>query len=404
MHYIEKKSKFAELKVLRYLCSLKIKDIIGASSLSERHIESELMIEQIGIRNYKSIRKALIPLHKINILIGENGAGKSNFISFFEMVKSLYDQRLGAYMLSNGGMNAQLYRGLKYSKSIEGLIDYDNKNAFFFRLCPGVGDKAYIEETGDFFNAKEISSKEYGSWNKMIWDKAVEESEISEKKYYRANYIRTLLKSFIVYHFHDTSRTSPMRQPCNIGDNSTLRHDASNLPAILLRLKQSDPTAYRLIESTVKSVAPYFKRFRLTPMLTDDTRIKLEWEEQDSDMYLDASSLSDGTLRFIALATLLLQSQMPETIILDEPELGLHPAAMVKLAAMIKRASVKSQIIVATQSVELISNFSIDNLIVVGREDNQSTFYRLNEEDFSQWLEEYSVGELWEKNIIGGRP
>ena len=362
------------------------------------------MIEQIGIYNYKSIHNALVPLRNINILIGENGAGKSNFISFFEMVKAMYDQRLGAYMLSNGGINAQLYRGVKYSNSIEGIIDYDNTNAFFFTLCPGVGDKAYIEETGDYFNSKNYSTKCYSLWNKMTWDKAVEESQISESKYPRAKYIRTLLESFIVYHFHDTSKTAPMRQPCQVGDNVTLRHDASNLPAILLKLQQTDISAYRLIEATVRSVAPYFKRFRLAPMQTDASRIRLEWEEQDTDMYLDALSLSDGTLRFIALATLLLQTKLPETIIIDEPELGLHPAAMVKLSAMIKRASTKTQIIIATQSINLISNFSIDDLIVVGRDNNQSTFHRLNKEDFSQWLDEYSVGELWEKNIIGGRP
>lgn len=362
------------------------------------------MIEQIGIYNYKSIRNALIPLRKINILIGENGAGKSNFISFFEMVKALYDQRLGAYMLSNGGINAQLYHGVKYSKSIRGIIDYDNTNAFFFTLCPGVGDKAYIESSGDFFNTKRLSTKDYSLWNITGWDKNVEESRISEYKYPRAKYIRALLESFIVYHFHDTSKTSSMRQPCPIGDNATLRHDASNLPAVLFRLQQTDISAYRLIEATVRSVAPYFKRFKLAPMMTDQSRIKLEWEEQDSDMYLDASSFSDGTLRFIALATLLLQTKLPETIIIDEPELGLHPAAMVKLSAMIKKASNNAQIIVATQSVGLISNFSIDDLIVVGRYENQSTFHRPDKEKFSQWLEEYSIGELWEKNIIGGRP
>ncbi len=362
------------------------------------------MIEKIGICNYKSIREVSIPLGKINILIGENGAGKSNFISFFEMVKAIYDQRLGSYMLSNGGINAQLHRGLKHSKSMEGLIDYDNRNAFFFTLCPGVGEKAFIAETGDYFNTNGDSTKNYKIWNKMNWDKDVEESEISEKKYPRAKYIRALLESFIVYHFHDTSKTSSMRQPCPIGDNATLRHDASNLPAVLFRLQQTDIGAYRLIEATVRSVAPYFKCFKLAPMLTDESRIKLEWEEQDSDMYLDASSLSDGTLRFIALATLLLQTKLPETIIIDEPELGLHPAAMVKLSAMIKKASTKAQIIIATQSVTLISNFSIDDLIIVGRNDNQSTFHRLDENDFSQWLEEYSIGELWEKNIIGGRP
>lgn len=362
------------------------------------------MIEQIGIYNYKSIRNAIVPLKRINILIGENGAGKTNFISFFEMIKALYDKRLGSYMLSNGGINSQLYRGRKYSKAIKGLIDYNNTNAFFFELQPGVGDKAFIEETGDYFNWSEENHKNYAEWSRNIWDKAVEESLISEFNYSRAKHIQTLLRSFIVYHFHDTSKTSPMRQPCAIDDNITLRHDASNLPAILFRLQKTDVKAYKLIEATIRSVAPYFKCFKLSPMLADQSRIKLEWEEQDSDMYLDATSLSDGTLRFIALATLLLQTDLPETIIIDEPELGLHPAAMVKLSAMIKRASAKAQIIIGTQSVTLISNFSIDDLIVVSRNDNQSTFYRLNENDFSHWLDAYSVGELWEKNIIGGRP
>lgn len=362
------------------------------------------MIQRIDILNYKSIRDANVSLRPINILIGENGAGKSNFISFFELVKALYDQRLGGYMLSNGGMSAQLYQGLKHSKSLYGRIDYNNTNAFFFELRPGVGEKAYIEETGDYYNWKGECTKDYALWSKISWDKTAEESRISEITTPRAKYIRNLLESFIVYHFHDTSKTSPMRQACQIGDDATLRHDASNLPAVLYRLQQTDASALHLIEATVRSVAPYFKRFKLVPMASDTSRIKLEWEEQDSDMYLDALALSDGTLRFIALATLLLQSQPPETIIVDEPELGLHPAAMVKLSAMIKRASAKAQIIIATQSVGLIDNFSIEDLIVVGRTDQQSTFERLSEEDFTHWLENYSIGELWEKNIIGGRP
>lgn len=360
------------------------------------------MIEQIGIYNYKSIREAIIPLHKINVLIGENGAGKSNFISFFEMVKALYDQRLGSYMLSNGGVDAQLYRGRKGSEYIKGIIDYNNENAFFFELRPTIDDKAYIEESGYYHNILNYSQKDYAQWNRHMWDKIVYESKISESSY--AKPIQTLLESFVVYHFHDTSKTSPMRHPCHVDDNVMLRPDASNLAAILYKLKQTDEVSYRFIEGIIRTTAPYFKRFILEPMKTDSSRIKLVWEEQDSYMYLDAYALSDGTLRFIALTTLLLQSDLPGTIIIDEPELGLHPYAIAKLASMIKKASFKSQIIIATQSVNLIDNFAIDDLILVGRRDNQSVFNRPNEKDFSVWLENYSVGELWEKNVLSSRP
>lgn len=363
------------------------------------------MIEKIVIHNFKSIREARIDLGEINILIGENGAGKSNFISFFELLKALYDQRLKSYMLENGGIGSQLYRGMKHSNYIGGIIDYNNANAFCFELKPRQGgETGYISFTADFLNVRSDNKKEYGKWDKTYLDKDVEESNISELNTSKAEYIRNLLQSFIVYHFHDTGKTSSMRQACCIDDNSYLRHDASNLPAVLYRLKETDSKAFALIENTVKTVAPYFKRFKLSPMVIDSSKIKLEWEEKDSDMYLDAYSLSDGTLRFIALTTLLLQTKLPNTIIIDEPELGLHPAAMTKLSAMIKMASRKSQIIIATQSVELINNFSIGDLIVVGRSNDQSTFNRLNEEDYNLWLDSYSVGELWDKNVLGGRP
>ena len=363
------------------------------------------MIERIDIHNYKSIRDADIDLRMLNILIGPNGAGKSNFISFFDLTRHMLEQRLGSYLVEHGGIDSMLYRGRKNSDSISALIDFENRNAFTFKLRPTQGPKAYIEYTKDFFNNRNLSDKQYTeSWNPHIWDSNVEESQILNKSQWRAGYLRNFLNSFTVYHFHDTSLSSPMRQLSRIGDNEYLRHDGSNLAAFLYRLKNKDAKAYNLIEGTIRAIAPYFKEFKLIPNKIMEGYIGLEWEERDTDMYLDATNFSDGTLRFIALATLLLQPDAPETIIIDEPELGLHPAAMVKLAAMIKKASVNTQIIIATQSVALINNFSIDDLIVVGRNDNQSAFYRLNQEDFSQWLEEYTVGELWEKNIIGGRP
>lgn len=363
------------------------------------------MIERISISNYKSIKYAEIDLKMINILIGPNGAGKSNFISFFELTRHMLEQRLGSYLLEHGGIDSMLYRGRKNSDSISALIDFENCNAFVFKLKPTQGPKAYIEYSKDFFNNRNLSDKKYEeTWNVRTWDVNAEESAILTNPQWRAGYIRNFLKSFTVYHFHDTSLSSPMRRPSRTGDNEYLRYDGSNLAAYLYKLKNTDIRAYNLIESTIRSIAPYFKNFRLSPDKIMPGYIGLEWEERDTDMYLDATNFSDGTLRFIALATLLLQPDSPKTIIIDEPELGLHPAAIIKLGALIKRASLTTQIIIATQSVELINNFNINDLIIVGRDDSQSTFSRLEDEAFCEWRKSYSVGELWEKNIIGGRP
>lgn len=363
------------------------------------------MIERINITNYKSIRNAEIDLKMINVLIGPNGAGKSNFISFFDLTRHMLEQRLGSYLLEHGGIDSMLYRGRKVSDNISALIDFDNRNAFAFKLKPTQGPKAYIEYTKDYFNHRSLKDKEYEkSWDLHTWDVNVEESAILTNHQSQVEYIRSFLKSFTVYHFHDTSLSSPMRQLSRIGDNEYLRHDGSNLAAYLFKLKNTDIKSYNLIEGTIRSIAPYFKEFKLFPNKIMEGFIGLEWEERNTDVYLDATNFSDGTLRFIALATLLLQPDSPKTIIIDEPELGLHPAAIIKLGALIRKAAIRTQIIIATQSIELINNFSIDDLLIVGRDESQSIFYRLNEADFSEWRDAYSVGELWEKNIIGGRP
>lgn len=363
------------------------------------------MIEQVVIQNYKSIKDLSLPLNRLNVLIGSNGAGKSNFISFFELTKAIYEQRFGSYTLSKGGIDNLLRQGRKVSPSIQGLIDFDNTNAFFFEIKPSQSNKGYIEKTGDYFNNFHKQEKDYSKWNKTIWDSAVEESSLKDNPRWRAAYLRKYLGSFTVYHFHDTSANSPMRGDCPINDNGYLRDNGSNLAAYLYSLMQNDEKTFRLIEGVIRSIAPYFKGFKLRPDANNKDRIRLEWEERDTDMYLDGYSFSDGTLRFIALATLLLQSKMPEVIIIDEPELGLHPAAINKLAQLVKQASLKSQIILSTQSTNLVNCFEVDDIIVVDRADNQSVFRHLERKELEKWMDDYelSLSDLWEKNMIGGQ-
>ncbi len=361
------------------------------------------MIENILINNYKSIRELQLELKPLNILIGSNGAGKSNFISFFQLANSIFEQKLQPFVIERGIDNL-LYFGRKKSDEIRGLIDFNNTNALFFSIRPTQTNKAYIHELGDYFNNWNTTNKNYEEWSKKIWDSGVEETVLKQRKEWRAGHLNTYLESFKIYHFHDTSVNSKMKIPCNIGDNRILREDGSNLAAFLFYLKNKHEKTYKKIEAVIRSIAPFFERFDLEPDKNNETQIQLEWKEKNSDMYLNAHNFSDGTLRVIALTTLLLQPQPPKTIIIDEPELGLHPFALNKLAGLIRSASINSQVIISTQSVNLVNNFEPENIIVVDREQNQSVFKRPNIDELRAWLEEYSIGDLWEKNMIGGQP
>lgn len=363
------------------------------------------MIENVIIRNYKSIRELELPLRRLNVLIGANGVGKSNFISFFELTKAIFEQRFGSYTLESGGIDKLLYRGRRVSDELSALIDFNNTNAFFFNLRPSRSNKGYIESAGDYFNYKGEVTKDYGLWEKTVWDSGVEESSLIMQKEWRAAHLKSYLRSFSVYHFHDTTSAALMRGQCDISDNVVLRPNGSNLAAYLYMIQQTDEKAFKLIEGTVSSIAPYFKKFKLRPDPLMPSKISLEWEEHDSDMYLDGYSFSDGTIRFIALATLLLQTNLPEVIIIDEPEIGLHPAAINKLSALIKRASRKSQLIISTQSSNLVNYFEPEDIVVVDREGGQAVFQRLNKEDLQVWMDEYNytISDMWETNLIGGQ-
>ena len=212
------------------------------------------------------------------------------------------------------------------------------------------------------------------------------------------------LDSYRVYHFLDTSNTAAVRDAGDVEDNRVLRPKAENLAAFLYWLQQKQPDHFANIQDTVRQVAPFFQEFRLAPSRINESIIRLEWKEKGSDGYFNASSLSDGTLRFLCLSTLLLQPELPAVVLLDEPELGLHPAAVNLLADLLSSAATRTQVIVATQSVTLVNQFEPESVWAVDRTDNQSVFRHLSRQDMSAWLDDYGLGELWEKNILLARP
>lgn len=353
------------------------------------------MLQSIKIEGFKSIKTLDLKLSPINILIGSNGVGKSNFISFFKLVNNIYEQRLQQYSLKSGVDNL-LHYGRKNTTEIKGYLNFGN-NAYEFNLLPS--------DEGSLFIGREDSLLNYQTqYSKTFYEENIKESLIKGSSTQRNKYLSEHLESYKIYHFHDTSSSAPLRSFANLSDNRMLREEGENLPAFLYYLQEKHPKHFKIIEMVIQSVFPFFDRFDLAPFFLDENKIELEWyEKEHPENPFFARHLSDGTLRFIALATLFLQPNLPKTIIIDEPELGLHPFAIAKLAGMIKKASIQSQIIIATQSVNLVNEFSADDIIVANRKDNQTVFERQSEESLEAWLEDYSIGELWEKNVIGGR-
>ncbi len=359
-------------------------------------------IKSVHIQNFKSIREAEVELSQINVLIGPNGGGKSNFISFFKFLNKLYEQQLQLYISQNGRADNFLYFGRKRSEFLGGEVTFNNewKNQYAFQMVPDQSGNLIFSE--EWSNYQEPSATYQN--RKRIYNPNKIESELKTDEYTRNKYLRGFFRSFRIYHFHDTSFNAKVKQPCMTTDYARLHEDGGNLAAFLYRLQESEPKTLSLVEKVTTSIAPFFHRFYLQPDEINPQQIYLRWYEKGFDEPFTAHNLSDGTLRIICLATLLLQSYLPDTIIIDEPELGLHPFAIAKLAGMIQSASQQSQIIISTQSVTLLNHFSPDDVIVVERENEQSVFKRQNEEALSSWLEEYSLGELWDKNVIGGRP
>ena len=365
-------------------------------------------IKKLTIEGFKSIQKLEdFELRSLNVLIGANGAGKSNFVGFFHLLRELIDQNLQRYVATEGGPDACLYMGVKTTRRLSARLYFGN-NGYHFTLMPTSDDRLVFYDEAVSYTAKPRSLGTGHAEAKIKERK--DDPGVKGGRYGVPYYVFDAVSSWVVYHFHDTSRTSGVRLQGAVNDNEFLRHDASNLAAFLFRIRQTYLSTYEKIRDVVRLAAPFFYDFKLRPDPVNEEQIRLEWLQKGSDYPFRASQLSDGTLRFICLATALLQPSPPPTMLFDEPELGLHPYALTLLANLFQQAALQygerviRQVIVSTQSALLLNEFTAEDVIIVERAQGQSTFRRLKRDDLSEWLNEYALGELWQKNVLGGRP
>ncbi len=364
-------------------------------------------LDKITLKGFKTIKELdEFEPGPLTILIGPNGAGKSNFISFFQMLSwALSDpDHLENFVGLNGGASTLLHGGSETTREIESeltIVTDSGVNQYGFRLMHAADDTFVYTDERYRYSIHEIDRD--APWKFAGAGHAYPRLIDLEYQDSTARVIRTILRRIIVHQFHNTSRNSRMRNTWHINDGQWLKEDGGNIAPVLYRLSECEPMSYQRILNTIRLILPFFSDFELSPY---NDRLILRWRERNSDLVFGASQASDGMLRLIALVTLLLlpEDQLPDVLILDEPELGLHPFAINIIGGLIGSVSTNIQVIVATQSATLVDCFEPQEVVVVERDGSSSRFSRPNADELQEWLQEYSLSELWEKNVIGGRP
>ena len=362
-------------------------------------------LDYITVSGFKSIAHIEeLTLGPLTVLIGPNGSGKTNFLGVFSLLNAIRTGGLQTYVAKAGGADKVLHFGSKVTGTLHVHISFANKvNQYEIDLESNGTDTLIPSSESVYFWQRSQHNRPYGNG---LASQGREAGISRQTPRGITKYVREHLASWCLYHFHDTSAASPIKKTASVHDNRRLRPDGANLAPFLYLLRKKHEDAYRLIVSTVRQVAPFFRDFALEPLHLNPEKIRLEWKHVGTDAYFDVASLSDGTLRFMALATLFLQptEYRPSVIVVDEPELGMHPYAITLLATLMKQASTESQVIVATQSSLLLDHFEPEDVLVANRIDGATQFTRLDSARLKSWLEDYSLGQLWEKNELGGRP
>lgn len=356
-------------------------------------------LQHIKLEGYRSIRQLDLALTPLNILIGPNGAGKSNFISFFKFMNKLLEKELQLHVRTQlNGADRALFFGRKTTEKISIDLHF-SPNGYAAELVPTTDDSLVFAKEVAVFHGTEANYYGGTKTHKLAAPGSTE-SWLPQPSASVPGFVSRYLSDWKVYHFHDTSDTAKVKGIYSIHANDRLMPQGENLASFLYGLRETP--AYANIVRMIQRVAPFFHDFIFQPEPND--MIRLRWKHKGSDDYFDATMLSDGTLRFICLSTLLLQPKLPTIILLDEPELGLHPFAMQLLAAMMRSASEKTQIIASTQSVTLANQFSWQDMVIVDQVSNESKFRRLEEQEVTAWLDRYKMGDIWEMNLLGGTP
>lgn len=369
-------------------------------------------ITKIVVRGFRSLRDVELEPQRITVLIGANGSGKSNLLNALRMLARSRTGNLRRFVGDAGGASALLHYGPERTREIELGLEFDSERgggSYTARLGYAAGDQlVYLDEqVGERICEKQrVVSLGAGHFEAAIREAARSGALPAVRNANR------WLASVTDFHFHDTSWTSELRRNAWADNDRYLRSNGSNLAAYLYALghgeSDSARAAWKRLSLLVRRVAPFIAELTPGPIphaSSQNAAVRLDWVDDQGETF-GPHQFSDGTLRAIALITALAQptETLPALLCIDEPELGLHPAGINVLVELIRAVAHRCQIVLATQSPALLDHFAPEEVVVAERIDGATRFRRLEPEQLAGWLEDYSLSELFDKNVLGGRP
>lgn len=364
-------------------------------------------IKSVSIEGFRSLAKIdNLELPQLTVLIGANGAGKSNLIRFFEMLGwMLRGPRFQGFIAHHGGGDDQLFFGARVTDRINAQIRIETQvgiNDYRLGLVySGAGDTLVIED--EAYRYSDTRRPGEAPWIKLpgpTREPVILEYAATNKT---AKIMVDLLQRCTTYQFHDTSSKAAIKQRQDCDDSAALRSDGANLAPVLFRLKQVEPKRYAMIIRQINRVLPVFADFEFQPVAG---KILLAWRSNQNEKIFGPHLTSDGSLRLFCLITLLNlpPGMLPDVMLFDEPELGLHPHAIELVAAMFKRVALTRQVFIATQSPYMVNCFELENLIVASAKDGATQLKKMPREEYQAWLDgEYMLSDIWLKDGIRGR-
>ena len=388
------------------------------------------MIKKIKLTNFLSFSNESqeIELRPLNVIIGANGSGKSNFLESFYFLQNL-PSNVGTPIREGGGISEWLYKGLPEQPNMKLELFVDNPcprkicNELYYAVSFSSAGFNYmiIDEQ---LKSKEAQTRcfdryifyEFKNGQPFITlpghidtikledvnpTQSILEQIRDETNYREITYLAREFKKIKIYREWQFGKYSPVRQPQRADmPNQYLEPDCTNLGLVLNQIERNAEAKKRLL-SELKNFYNDVEDFYLNIF---SNTIQIYFHESGLRSPVPATRLSDGTLRYLCLLAILCNPNKPPVLCIEEPELGLHPDVFPGLSRLIQEASQHCQIIVTTHSDIFVDTFNdIPEAILVSEKDeNGTSINRLNHEELKPWLEKYRLGRLWMRGEIGG--